>query len=207
MRVIEEDMMEQKQRNNTYGKFETAGVNVAACTAMASVSGVHRVANPPVLSTDKSQEQMNKWVMLALAASTGFMTTLDGSIVNIGLPSIASTFHVGLSGAIEWIIIGYLVVIAATLLTFGRLADMVGRKAIFLAGVSVFVLGSALCGLAPSLSLLILARLLQGIGGALIFSVNVAMLTSIFPINERGLALGLNAVMIALGVSSGTTLA
>jgi len=206
MRVIEEDMMEQTQKNNRYGKFEVVGVNTAAYTAVAPARGVQHVANPPALRTDKSQEQMNKWVVFALSASAGFMTTLDGSIVNIGLPNIARTFHMGLSGAIEWIIIGYLVVIAATLLTFGRLADMFGRKAIFLAGVSVFVLGSALCGLAPSLSLLILARLLQGIGGALIFSVNVAMLTSIFPINERGLALGLNAVMIALGVSTGPTL-
>jgi EmrB/QacA subfamily drug resistance transporter len=134
------------------------------------------------------------------------MTTLDGSIVNIGLPSIANTFHVGISGAIEWIIIGYLVVIAAVLLTFGRLADMIGRKPIFLTGLVTFVLGSALCGQAPSLLLLILARLFQGIGGALIFSVNVAMITSTFPSNERGFALGLNAVVVSLGVATGPTL-
>jgi len=131
---------------------------------------------------------------------------LDGSIVNIGLPSIASTFHVGISGATEWIIIGYLVVIAAALLTFGRLADMLGRKAIFLSGLVIFILGSMLCGLAPSLLLLILARLLQGIGGALIFAVNVAMITSTFPGNERGLALGLNAVVVSLGVAAGPTI-
>jgi EmrB/QacA subfamily drug resistance transporter len=134
------------------------------------------------------------------------MTTLDSSIVNIGLPSIASTFHVGISGAIEWIIIGYLVVIAAALLTFGRLADMIGRKPIFFAGLIVFVLGSMLSGLAPSLLLLILARLFQGLGGALIFSVNVAMITSIFPNKERGLALGLNSVVISLGVAAGPTI-
>ena len=149
---------------------------------------------------------MNKWVILALAASASFMTTLDGSIVNIGMPSIANTFHVSISGASEWIIIGYLMVIAATLLTFGRLADMLGRKPIFLTGVLIFVLGSMLCGLAPSLWLLILARLFQGIGGALIFSVNIAMITSTFPNNERGLALGLNAVVVSLGVAAGPTI-
>lgn len=148
----------------------------------------------------------NKWVILALAASASFMTTLDGSIVNIGLPSIANTFHVGISGASEWIIIGYLVVIAATLLTFGRLADMLGRKPIFLTGVLIFVIGSMLCGLASSLWLLILARLFQGIGGALIFSVNIAMITSTFPDRERGLALGLNAVVVSLGVAAGPTI-
>src|SRR5947209_7756190 len=153
-----------------------------------------------------NREQMNKWIMLALSATASFMTTLDGSIVNIGLPSIARTFHVGISGATEWIIIGYLVVIAAVLLTFGRLADMIGRKPIFLTGLVVFILGSALSGLAPTLLLLILARLFQGIGAALIFSVNVAMITSTFPSRERGLALGLDAVVISLGVAAGPTI-
>jgi EmrB/QacA subfamily drug resistance transporter len=98
------------------------------------------------------------------------------------------------------------VVIAAVLLTCGRLADMIGRKPIFLTGLGVFVLGSALSGLAPSLLLLILARLFQGIGGALIFSVNVAMITSTFPSRERGLALGLNSVVLSLGVAAGPTI-
>src|SRR6266700_544113 len=183
----------------------------------ASLNGLtHRSTSPLQLSrntatltiqrTDQLPAQMNKWAVLAFAASASFMTTLDGSIVNIGLPSIASTFHVGISGATEWIIIGYLVVIAATLLTFGRLTDILGRKSIFLLGLIIFIVGSMLCGLAPSLWLLILARLLQGIGGALIFSVNVAMITSTFPGNERGLALGLNAVVVSLGVATGPTI-
>src|SRR5437868_13239265 len=83
---------------------------------------------------------------------------------------------------------------------------MIGRKPIFLTGLVVFILGSALSGLAPSLLFLILARLFQGIGGALIFSVNVAMITSTFPSHERGLALGLNAVVVALGVAAGPTI-
>ena len=169
--------MDKEQKNNGYEKFEAAGVNTVAIRATAPVREVHRAATAATVRTDKGQESMNKWVVLALAASASFMTTLDGSIVNIGLPSIADTFHVGISGAIEWIIIGYLVVIAAVLLTFGRLADMIGRKPIFLAGLVVFVLGSMLCGMAPSLSLLILARLFQGIGGALIFSVNTPLPT------------------------------
>ncbi len=104
-----------------------------------------------------------------------FMTTLDGSIVNISLPAIAHSFGVPLSGAIEWIIIGYLVVIAGVLLTFGRLADMIGRKPVWLAGLVVFTLGSALCGAAPALGVLIGSRLFQGLGGALIFSVNTML--------------------------------
>ncbi len=149
---------------------------------------------------------INKWMILILAASSGFITTLDSSIVNIGLPAISQTFHVGISGQIEWIIIGYLVIIAATLLTFGRLADMFGRKPIFMAGLIIFIIGSALSGMAPTLLLLIIARLFQGLGGALIFSVNIAMITSTFPVNERGLALGLNTVVVSLGVSAGPTI-
>jgi len=206
MELLKEHMMDKEQRNNRYGKFEAASVNAVARPATAVVRGVHHATNTAALRTDKREDQVDKWVVFVLAAAASFMTTLDGSIVNIGLPSIADTFHVGVSGATEWIIIGYLVVIAALLLTFGRLADMIGRKPIFLAGLLVFVLGSALCGLAPSLLLLILARLFQGIGGALIFSVNVAMITSSFPSNKRGLVLGLNAVVISLGVAAGPTI-
>ncbi|GAC1429095.1 MAG: MFS transporter [Ktedonobacteraceae bacterium] len=195
--------MEQEQRLNTYGKFETASMNDFARTLSAPLPVVHHGTTS---HTGELPVAVNKWIVLALSASATFMTTLDGSIVNIGLPSIAHTFHTGLSGATEWIIIGYLVIIAAVLLTCGRLADMIGRKPIFLAGLVVFIMGSALSGLASSLLLLILARLFQGIGGALIFSVNIAMITSTFPPNERGLALGLNAVMVSLGVAAGPTI-
>ncbi len=196
--------MQNEQRENSYRKFAIISTSGAAAHAItAPVQSVRRAERPLALHQN---EHTSKWIILALAASASFMTTLDGSIVNIGMPSIANTFHVGISGASEWIIIGYLVVIAATLLTFGRLADMLGRKPIFLTGVLIFVLGSMLCGFAPSLGLLILARLFQGIGGALIFSVNIAMITSTFPDRERGLALGLNAVVVSLGVAAGPTI-
>src|SRR5437870_5753664 len=198
--------MDKEQRKNKFAIFETAGIHGATHAITAPVRAVHQAANPPSSHAGELQAQMNKWLVLALAGAASFMTTLDSSIVNIALPSIARTFQVGVSGATEWIIIGYLVVIAALLLTFGRLADMIGRKPIFLTGLVVFILGSALSGLAPSLPLLILARLFQGIGGALIFSVNVAMITSTFPSNERGFALGLSAVVVSLGVATGPTL-
>jgi EmrB/QacA subfamily drug resistance transporter len=153
-----------------------------------------------------SPEQANKWVVLLLSATGAFMTTFDGSIVNIGLPAIARSFSIPLSGPIEWIIIGYLVMIAAVLLTFGRLADMLGRKPVWLTGLLIFTLGSAICGAAPALGILIAARLFQGLGGALLFAVNLAMITSVFPAGERGRALGVNTIVVALGISIGPTI-
>ncbi len=198
--------MNKAQSSNTYGKLEAVNMSGGAQAITAPLRAVHKTASLDSRHTGELQAQTNKWIILALAATATFMTTLDSSIVNIGLPSIAHTFHTGISGNSEWIIIGYLVVIAAVLLTFGRLADMIGRRPIFLTGLVVFILGSALSGLAPSLLLLILARLFQGIGGALIFSVNVAMITSTFSNRERGLALGLNMVVVSLGVAAGPTI-
>jgi MFS family permease len=92
-----------------------------------------------------------RWAVLALVALGTFMTTLDASIVNISLPSIARTFHTPIGSAVEWVIIAYLIVIAATLLTFGRLSDLVGRKSVWVVGLAIFTLGSIFCGAAGSL--------------------------------------------------------
>src|SRR6266702_7634833 len=119
-------------------------------------------------------EHAGKWAVLAIVAVGVFMATLDSSIVNISLPKIASYFNVPLSGAVEWVIIAYLVATAAILLTAGRLADMFGHKMIWMIGLIIFTGGSAICGAAPSLALLIAARALQGIGGALLMAVSPA---------------------------------
>src|SRR6266567_879321 len=153
-----------------------------------------------------SAEHTNKWAVLAIVAVGVFMATLDSSIVNISLPTIAHYFGVPLNGAVEWVTIAYLVVVAGTLLTIGRLADMIGRKPVWIAGLVIFTLGSAICGAASSLGMLIAARAFQGLGGALLMSISPVMLTNAFPARERGRALGLNAVVVALGVSAGPTL-
>jgi EmrB/QacA subfamily drug resistance transporter len=148
----------------------------------------------------------NKWAVLGLVVVGTFMTTLDTSIVNISLPSIARTFHTPFGGAVEWVIIAYLVVIAASLLPIGRVSDLIGRKPVWMAGLGLFTLGSALCGAAASLPWLIAARTFQGLGGALLFAPSMAIITDAFRPAERGLALGLSTVVAALGVSAGPTL-
>src|SRR6266566_7312088 len=151
-------------------------------------------------------EMKSRWAVLALVALGTFMTTLDASIVNISLPSIARTFHTPIGSAVEWVIIAYLIAIAATLLTFGRLSDLLGRKPVWVAGLAIFTLGSIFCGAAGSLQQLIVARAFQGLGGALIFAPSFAMITDAFSAVERGGALGLNAVVFAIGTSAGPTL-
>jgi EmrB/QacA subfamily drug resistance transporter len=152
------------------------------------------------------EETAGKWTVMGIVAIGVFMATLDASIVNISLPKISASFHVPLNGAVEWVIIAYLIVIASILLTLGRLADMTGRKLLWALGLTIFTTSSALCGAAPSLMLLIVFRALQGIGGAMIMAISPAMLTRAFPTTERGRALGLNALVVAAGTSAGPTL-
>lgn len=144
--------------------------------------------------------------MFGVVAIGVFMATLDTSIVNISLPAIATAFHHGVGGLVEWVIIAYLIVIAGVLITIGRVADILGHKPIWVMGLVIFMAGSAICGATPTLEFLVGARALQGLGGALLMAISPAMLTGAFPPSERGRALGLNAVTVALGVSAGPTL-
>jgi EmrB/QacA subfamily drug resistance transporter len=186
---------------------QATGANGSISSATAQANDTQdRAIQDGAQTAGAKQAAPNKWVVFGILAIGIFMATLDSSIVNISLPTIAHFFGVPLSGAIEWVVIAYLVVIAAVLLTIGRLADMVGRKPLWLIGLAVFTTGSAICGASLSLGMLIAARALQGLGGALIMAVSPAMLTSAFPPSERGRALGMNAVVVALGVSVGPTL-
>src|SRR6266576_4755441 len=157
-------------------------MNGHAVSVERSVAGDDPARPKPVaaLGAVTRSESPNPWATFLLVAIATFMTMLDASIVNIGLPSIARTFHTPIGGAVEWVIIAYLVVIAATLLTFGRLSDLVGRKPVWMAGLAVFTLASICCGAAGSLPQLIVARAFQGLGGALIFAPSYAIITDAF---------------------------
>lgn len=201
------------ERNMLMKSQETGSQDQDIRTEKTTTTAVHDGQSVATSSPSNSKpgrrpgdETAGKWAVLLVTAVGVFMATLDSSIVNISLPAIAKYFHVPLNGAVEWVVIAYLVATAAILLTAGRLADMIGRKVVWIAGLIIFTGGSALCGLAPSLGFLITARALQGIGGALLMAISPAMLTTAFPAHERGRALGINAVNVALGVSVGPTL-
>jgi len=149
----------------------------------------------------------SKWAVFAIVGTGVFMCTLDSSIVNLSLPAIAARFGAPVGPEVELVIIAYLVVIASTLLVAGRLSDRVGRRPIWIAGLLIFTAGSALCGAAPSLGVLVGARVVQGLGGSLLMAVSPAMLIAAFPPGERGRALGFNAMTVAAAITAGPVLA
>ncbi|HEX4922193.1 MAG TPA: MFS transporter, partial [Candidatus Bathyarchaeia archaeon] len=121
------------------------------------------------------------------------MSQLDGNIVLIALPTITRDLHATAFEAL-WVLMGYILMTAVSLLTFGRLADMFGKVRLYILGFAIFTIGSGICSLATSGSMLVFFRLIQGIGAALIWSNNAAILTDAFPPNERGRAIGVNLV-------------
>jgi EmrB/QacA subfamily drug resistance transporter len=133
------------------------------------------------------------------------MAILDANIVLIALPTITQDLHASPFEAV-WIIMGYILVNASLLLTFGRLSDIFGRVRLYNLGFATFTVGSALCSISPNGISLVLFRLVQGTGGALIFSNAAALLTDVFPPTERGRALGFNQVAGTLGSVLGLAL-
>ena len=143
-----------------------------------------------------------KWKVLLVTGSGIYMSTLSNGIVNVALPVLTREFDASLVLA-QWVVLSYILCITGLLLPAGRLADMVGRKEVFLGGFVVFAAGAALCGLAPSLHWLIAARVLQGIGGALVQANSGALVTQAFPATERGRALGMIGSSVSAGLLSG----
>lgn len=128
-----------------------------------------------------------RWVALAVLLLASFMNLIDVTIVNVALPSMQTNLGAN-SSQIEWVVAGYVLAFALFLLPFGRLGDIYGRRGMFLVGVAAFTISSALCGLAPSIELLMAARILQGIAGAMMTPQVLAIVTVIFPPRERGFA-------------------
>jgi EmrB/QacA subfamily drug resistance transporter len=144
------------------------------------------------------------WVFLAVGIGT-FMSALDGSVVNTILPVIRTYFNSDVAG-VEWAVVIYLLVVSSLLLSFGRLGDLRGHKAIYIWGFVIFVAASAACGLSPTVEFLAGARAVQAIGAAMLFANSPAILTKSFPPSQRGQALGMQATMTYLGLTVGPSL-
>ncbi|HEX9056867.1 MAG TPA: MFS transporter [Ktedonobacterales bacterium] len=146
-----------------------------------------------------------KWIALAVTTLGAMMVAIDSTIVILALPSMLEDLHSNLVTMV-WVLIGYLLVSTVLLLTFGRMADMFGRVRLYNLGFVIFTLGSVLCGLAPTDTLLIAARIVQGAGGAMLSANAIAIITEAFPLNERGMAMGINAITWGAGSVLGPVL-
>ncbi|WP_282602834.1 MFS transporter [Paracoccus sp. PARArs4] len=155
--------------------------------------------------TTETQTTPNPWAATVLLLMGNFMNLIDVSIVNVALPSIRDSLQAS-ETQIEWISAAYVLTFAVGLLPCGRFGDKLGRRRLFLSGVSLFTLASAFCGLAPNVEVLIASRALQGIGGAMMVPQVMAIMHVIFRPEEKARAFALAGVIISLGAVTGPLL-
>ena len=143
-----------------------------------------------------------KWFVLFNVMLTTFMAVLDSTVVNTGLPVIMGTLGASMNSA-EWILTGYMLSMATILPAAGWLSDRFGYKRIFIFSLTVFTIGSFMCGNSTAIGELVFWRIFQGIGGGLLMPVGMAVVTTVFPVEQRGMALGFWAIASAASVSFG----
>lgn len=146
-----------------------------------------------------------KWYVMAAVSMGTLMATIDGSIVNVALPTLVRELNTNFA-TVQWVVLAYLLTLATLLPSVGRLADMIGKKQIYTLGFVIFTFGSFLCGLASTIYMLILFRVIQAIGATMILALGIAIVTESFPSNERGRALGIAGTMVSIGIVIGPTL-
>ena len=152
-----------------------------------------------------SQVRTNPWLVLLVLCTGFFMILLDTTIVNVAIPAMSAGLNTTLD-QILWVLNAYILVYAVLLITAGRLGDLYGQRNLFAIGLAIFTLASALCGFAQNANELIAARVVQGVGGALLTPQTLAILTSIFPPERRGAAFGIWGGVAGLATVAGPTL-
>ncbi|MHC1719620.1 MAG: MFS transporter [Clostridiaceae bacterium] len=154
---------------------------------------------------EKKYTKLMRYLVLINACMSTFMSTLDGGIVNIILPVVAGNFSVNIN-EVQWVVTAYLLTISALLLIWGRISDLYGRKYLFAAGMAVFTIGSFMCGMSGSFEALVFSRVVQALGASIMMALVQGIVTSVFPENERGKALGFIGMVVALGSLTGPSL-
>ncbi len=144
------------------------------------------------------------WVMFNISIGV-YMSTLDASVVNLSLPTIIQSLNTNLK-MVAWVVTAYLIVIIGCLLLIGRLADLLGQRRIYLFGLLIFTLGSALCGFSPTIYFLICSRAIQGLGASTLMVIGTAIVATVFPEKERGQAMGMIGSVVSSGFLTGPIL-
>ena len=172
-------------------------------SSMSMLKRIIKTQNDTVTSSAK----LTTSARLALAglSLSMLMPSLDTSIANAGLPTLAQAFNASFQ-EIQWIVLAYLLAITTLIVSVGRLGDIIGRRRLLLIGISLFTVASLLCGVAPTLWLLIAARVTQGIGAAIMMALTVAMVGETVPKEKTGSAMGLLGTMSAIGTTLGPSL-
>jgi EmrB/QacA subfamily drug resistance transporter len=180
-----------------------ASMQAAMTRAGTARAATKQVATTEAAATHTAASERRRWIALAVLCLGQLMMVLDATIVNVALPSIQHDLHFS-QGSLTWVMDGYLITFGGFLLLAGRLGDLVGRKKVFLAGLVLFTASSVLCGVAASQGLLIVARLVQGVGGAVASSVILAIIVTEFPAAaDQAKAMGVYAFVSAGGGSIG----
>jgi len=159
----------------------------------------------PLATLDGLPLPQRRWAILTIGMAI-FITVIDQTIVNVALPTIGADLGIDASSSV-WIVNAYQVAIMLSLLPLASAGDILGYKRVYLAGLGLFGLASLGCALAPSLVVLTLMRVVQGLGAAGVMSVNMALVRFIHPINRLGYGIGINAVIIAVSAAAGPTIA
>jgi EmrB/QacA subfamily drug resistance transporter len=169
------------------------------CVAMTTRSATNQAGGAPAQLSSRA-----RWALVSLSLSM-LMPSLDTSIANVGLPTLAQAFHASFQ-AVQWIVIAYLLAITSLIVSVGRFGDLLGRRRLLLIGIGLFTAASLLCGVAPTLWLLVAARAVQGLGAAMMMALTVAMIGETIPKAKTGSAMGLLGTMSAMGTALGPSL-
>jgi MFS family permease len=156
------------------------------------------------LETGRQEAPPVRLALISLSLSM-LLSSLGTSIANVGLPTLAQAFNASFQ-QVQWIVLAYLLAITTLIVSVGRLGDVIGRRRLMLGGITLFTLASGLCGVAPSLWLLIAARVVQGLGAAIMMVLTMAMVGEAVPKEKTGSAMGLLGTMSAVGTALGPTL-
>ncbi|WP_157370392.1 MFS transporter [Vulgatibacter incomptus] len=157
---------------------------------------------PPKSMPSPPEGNPSRHVAFAAVAIGTFMSTLDASVVNIALPTLARDFGADL-GQVEWVVLSYLLALSALLLNAGRLVDVIGQRRVYTTGLLVFGIASGACALSGSVIPLVIARVVQGVGGAMMNAAGPAILTAAYPPAQRGRVLGLVGLAVSAGLAAG----
>jgi EmrB/QacA subfamily drug resistance transporter len=163
---------------------------------------MQNTSHSPTTHPSTQHDTARQWWVLIAVGLCLFLGSVDGSIVNVALPTLMQGFNADFP-TVQWVVLAYLLGLTVLMVSMGRLADIIGKKRVFATGIVLFLIGSALCGLAMNIYLLIAFRFLQSVGAAMLLALGTAILTEVWPSYKRGQAIGFAAGFISLGIVIG----